>query len=431
VTVRSGEPPAVERGQGRTPSRTILLIGSYDTKAEELAFLADTIRAQGGEVLGLDVGILGAAPRPVAIPRQAVAAAGGSTIPALAALREEAQAMAVMSAGAAALARALVAGGRAHGMLALGGTMGTDLALDVALALPVGVPKYIVSTISFSPVIPPGRVAADVQMILWAGGLYGLNPICRATLAQAAGAVLGAARAAIPVAGGRPLVGVTSLGTTCLTYIGRLKPALERRGFDVAVFHSSGMGGRAFETLAAGGRFAAVFDLCLQEFASGLFGSMVSSGPDRLQGAGRAGIPQIVAPGAADLVDWPTWLPLPPRWRGRPAHVHNKLISSVTLTAAERRQVARAMARRLNAAAGPVHLVLPLRGIEAWDREHEFGHAPGDLAAFFETLRGALLERVAVTAIDRHINDPGFVDAALAVFDRWCEEGVVALGAAV
>lgn len=405
--------------------KTILVIGTYDTKAAELGFIEETIRAQGGRVLAMDVSVLGDSGHPVAISKHEVAQAGNATIDALVALGQESEAIAVMAEGAARLASALAAAGHIDGMIALGGTMGTDLALDVALALPIGLPKYVVSTVAFSPLIPTDRLAPDVQMILWAGGLYGLNSICKATLSQAAGAVLGAARSAISAESDRPLIGVTSLGSTCLSYIRLLKPALEQRGFDVAVFHSTGMGGRAFETLAADGKFAAVFDLCMQELGNEVFGSIVSSGPDRLQNAGLHGVPQIVAPGAADLVDWPTWQPLPVKWQDRLVHVHNKLVSSLTLSAGERRELAQEMARRLNAARGPVHVILPLHGLEAWDREDEVAHAPQDLAVFYDTLRHELGDEVTTTVTNCHINDPGFVEAALMAFDGWLAAGLV------
>ena len=134
--------------------------------------------------------------------------------------------------------------------------MGTDLALDCARALPVGVPKYIISTVSFSPLIPADRLSADIQMILWAGGLYGLNAVCKSALSQAAGAVLGAARAVEPPAGDQPVVGMTSLGSSCLSLHETAEAGtLEARGFEVAIFHATGMGGMAFENIARRGRF--------------------------------------------------------------------------------------------------------------------------------------------------------------------------------
>ncbi|MBE2277091.1 MAG: Tm-1-like ATP-binding domain-containing protein [Rhodobacteraceae bacterium] len=406
-------------------TKTILIVGTYDTKAEELAFVEQVIRDQGGKAISMDVSVLGEPGHPPTHSRHEVAAAAGTDIAAVAASGDENTAMAIMARGAAALALRLHARGAFDGMIALGGTMGTDLALDVALALPLGVPKYIVSTVAFSAVIAPERLPGDVQMILWAGGLYGLNAFCASTLAQAAGAVLGAARATRRPAPARPLVGITSLGNACLRYIRILKPELEARGYEVAIFHSTGMGGRAFEALAGRRGMVAALDLCLQEFNNGLFGSIINSGTTRLESAGAAGVPQIVAPGAADLVDWPTWAPLPESFKDRPVHVHNKLISSLTINAEERIFVAREIAARLNLATAPVHMMMPLGGVEAWDRPGEVGHAPGDLAAFYAALRESLSPRVARTELDCHINAPEFAAAVLRIFDEWVALGIV------
>ena len=225
--------------------KTILIVGTYDTKSDELRFLGSCIERQGGATLTMDVSVLGDSPGPVSISKHQVAAAAGASIPQAIAAGDENEAMQIMAHGAARLARRLSQEGTINGMIALGGTMGTDLALDCARALPIGVPKYIVSTVAFSPLIPADRLSADIQMILWAGGLYGLNAFCKSSLAQAAGAVLGAARAAEPPKADRPVVGMTSLGSSCLSYMKWLKPELEKRGFEVAIFHATGMGGMA------------------------------------------------------------------------------------------------------------------------------------------------------------------------------------------
>jgi uncharacterized protein (UPF0261 family) len=216
--------------------RTVLVVGTYDTKDDELTYIAGVIRAQGGAVRTMDVSVLGDPRTPADHSKHEVAAAGGHDISEAIEAGDENVAMQIMAKGAAALAARLCAAGEIDAVLALGGTMGTDLALDVCAALPLGVPKYVVSTVAFSPLIPPDRLPADIQMILWAGGLYGLNEVCRASLSQAAGAVLGAARAVEKPRRARPLIGMTSFGKTVLRYMVRLKPELEARGFDVAVF---------------------------------------------------------------------------------------------------------------------------------------------------------------------------------------------------
>lgn len=405
--------------------KTILVIGTYDTKSDELNYLRSRIEAQGGRTLTMDVSVLGDPPEPTDISKHEVAEAAGSSIEAAVASGDENTAMQIMAAGASALTRRLHAEGRLDGMIAMGGSMGTDLALDCARALPMGVPKYIVSTIAFSPLIPAERLAADIQMILWAGGLYGLNAVCRSSLSQAAGAVLGAARAVAPPRSDRPVVGITSMGTSCLSYVRPLKPALEQRGFEVAIFHATGMGGMAFENLAAEGAFAAVMDFAPQELANWMFDSDVSSGPERMMKAGRAGIPQIVAPGCMDLIDFPAGQPLPPRFEGRPFHAHNRLLVSAVLDQEERREAAREIGRRLAEANAPAHVILPNKGIEEWDKPDGPAHDPEGLSAFLKEMRAAIRPPVALTEIDAHINDQAFADAALAIFDGWVADGTI------
>lgn len=409
----------------------ILLIGTVDTKSEEIGFLRERIAQCGGLARVMDVGVLaGSAPLGFVpeISKEQVAAAAGESLGSVQASADENQAMAVMARGAALLAAQDCREGRIDGLLALGGSMGTDLALDVANALPLGLPKLVLSTIAYSHLIPPERIPPDLIMRLWAGGLYGLNRLCRSALSQAAGAVVGACRASETPEEGRPVVGMTSLGSSALSYMKRLKPALEARGYELAVFHTTGMGGRAFEDLAAKGFFVAVMDFSLQELVNHLAGSCVSAGADRLRAAGRAGLPQIVAPGATDMVDYAAWAPPPPRYAQRAAHAHNRLIASRSVDPAMRREVAQAIAQRLGEASGPSCVLLPCQGIEAWDRPGQALHDPEGLAALLDELPRALGDLSPATRLlmlDAHINDPAFADAALAQFDAWVAAGLI------
>jgi uncharacterized protein (UPF0261 family) len=407
----------------------ILLVGTADTKADELLYMKACIEAGGGRALVMDVGVLGEPGCPPDVTKQAIAQAAGTTIDAIAALGDENAAMTRMAQGAVRIALDLHAQGKVHGVLALGGTMGTDLALDVTAALPLGFPKFVVSTVAFSHLIPPERLAPDLMMILWAGGLYGLNGICRSILSQAAGAILGACSAVEAPRTQRPLVAITSLGKSCLGYMVTLKPELERRGYEVAVFHCTGMGGRAMESLAAQDRFAAVLDLCMQEVGNDTHGSIVTSGPDRLEAAGRRGIPQIVAPGGLDMIDMQAWKPLRAEHEGRPYHAHNRLIASVLMNADERRAAARAVTGKLARATGPTAFVLPRGGIEAWDRPGEPLHDPEGLGAFCEEARRTMPAGVRLEEIDAHINDAAFSDAVLRIFDEWVAAGHIRAGA--
>ncbi|MDT0683043.1 Tm-1-like ATP-binding domain-containing protein [Roseicyclus sp. F158] len=408
-----------------TDRKTILIIGTYDTKDGELHFVSDRIRKLGGDVLEMDVSVLGDPSRPTDISKHDVAKAADKSITDVIAAGDENVAMQIMAEGASKLTEQLCAEGRIDGMIALGGTMGTDLALDCARALPLGVPKYVVSTIAFSGLIAPDRLSADIQMILWAGGLYGLNDICMATLSQAAGAVYGAAQAVVHPAPDRPVIGMTSLGSSALKYMIHLRQPLIDRGFSVAVFHATGMGGMALESLAEQGYFAAVLDFTVQEVGNLMAGSLVNAGEDRMLAAGRRGTPVIAAPAFGDMIDFPAWQSPPGRFQDRDYHAHNRLIASAFLTGEERRELARDVSARLKQSKGPVEFLLPARGIHAWDVEGMPAHDPDALAEMVDEYRKVITEPVVLHDLDCHINDLAFADKALEVIDRWVADGTI------
>jgi uncharacterized protein (UPF0261 family) len=410
-------------------AKTILIVGTADTKSDELVFLRNKVQSQGANVLMMDVGVLTNGHCNVDIGNNEVADASGSSLKAIAALGDENAAMSKMAEGASDIAMHLYLSNRIHAVLALGGTMGTDLAFDVANSLPLGIPKVIISTVAYSHLIPPERITPDLIMVLWAGGLYGLNSLCKSALAQAAGAAVGAMNAAEPPKFDKPMVAITSLGKTCLSYMVTLKPALEERGFEVAVFHSTGMGGRAFEALAEEGKFACVFDLCLQELANHIGGSCVTSGASRLTGAGKSKTPQIVAPGAADMIDFSAWQPIPSNLEGRAVHIHNRLIASATSGNALREEISKQIVNRLADAKGPTHLMIPIHGVQAWDLPDQPLHDSQGLKAMVDTLSSEAIKvnnpsfSFAKTAC--HINDALFCEEALAKFDNWLALGKI------
>jgi uncharacterized protein (UPF0261 family) len=407
----------------------ILVIGTGDTKSDELNFMRECIAGAGGYAVMMDVSVLKDPTFTPDYSKHDVAKETGVTIDVVLNSGDENSAMALMAGGASKLARRLYDEDKVDAALILGGSMGTDLALDVANALPLGVPKFVVSTISFSHLIPPDRIATDLMMILWAGGLYGLNSICRSVLSQACGAIVGAARASIKPLMSRPVIGMTSLGKSCLQYMVPIKPELEKRGYEVAVFHTTGMGGRAFESVASQKTFAAVMDFSLQEVVNHENGILAtSSGWDRLENAGRAGVPQIVAPGAIDMVDLPSWLPLPSQFADRPYHAHNRLIGSITTDPEGRRKSARSIAQKLERAAGPVAFILPTGGIEQWDQPGEPLHDPEGLHAFVEAMRLAVKAPIEFHEIPEHINSLAFAAKALEVFDAWVAAGIIPKG---
>jgi uncharacterized protein (UPF0261 family) len=408
--------------------KKILLVGTADTKADELLFMKRCIDSMGGEAAIMDVGVLGKPPFEPEYPNTLVATAASTTLQSIATCGDENEAMKKMAEGAVNLTLRLYAEGRVHGLLALGGTMGTDLALDVTAGLPLGMPKCIVSTVAFSHLIPPQRLAPDLMMMLWAGGLYGLNSICSSILSQSAGAILGACAAVERPVTRRPRVAIGGLGKSCLSYMVHLNPELEKRGYEPVVFHCTGMGGQAMEALIRQDTFVAVFDLAVNEVAGWLHGSVVNAGPDRLEAAGARGVPQIVAPGASDMIDFQSWAEIPPTARDRPTHIHNRLIGSFTLTGAERVELASCIADKLNKARGPTAFLLPRKGIHAWDLPGEPLHDAQAHQAYGDALVRALRAPVEIHDLDLHINDPQFVDRALEIFDRWVAAGLIPRG---
>lgn len=398
--------------------KKIAIIGTLDTKAEEMDYIKQQIESRGHQAIVIDTGVLGDVPFEPSISRQEVAKASGATLKEIAAYNDENKAMGKMAEGTAKLVKELHVNGELDGVLAIGGTMGTDLALDVMAALPLGVPKLIVSSVSFSHIIPPDRICADLMMVLWAGGLWGLNSICRPVLDNAAGAILGAAEAYNgEKATRKPLVGITSLGQSECKYLYWLKPALEERGYEVVVFHTVGMGGRALESLIAQGRVSAVLDLSVIEVSDHALGSIVSAGDTRLETAGKMGIPQIVAPGCIGGCDVATWHPVPPRFRARPVHVHNRLIGVVFNTKEEKAMVGKVMAEKLNKATGPTAVVIPLHGFEEWDKPGSELHDPEGIIAFSQALKDNIKPEIRVIELDAHINDKAFSDTVLSLFD--------------
>jgi uncharacterized protein (UPF0261 family) len=185
------------------------------------------------------------------------------------------------------------------------------------------------------------------------------------------------------------------------------------------------MGGMAYESIAAERGFAAVMDFALPELSNLLFGSVVHSGADRLLNAGERGIPQLIAPGCIDLIDFAGWQDLPPRFANRPFHEHNRLIKSAAFDVAERRETAREIGRRVQRAKGPVQVLLPLRGIEEWDKAGGPAHDPDGLAAFLDEMRKSIRPPAALVEVDAHINDAQFSEKALEIFDAWIADGSI------
>ncbi|MFD5411301.1 Tm-1-like ATP-binding domain-containing protein [Streptomyces nojiriensis] len=399
----------------------VVLVGTLDTKGVEYGWLREGLLRAGAEVVLVDTGIMGEPRVPADVPREAVARAAGTELPDLRTAADRGAAVATMARGAEATLLRLHAEGRLHGVLAIGGSGGTSIATRAMRALPLGVPKLMVSSMA-SGDVRPYVGSSDITMMYSVVDIAGINSISAPVLANAVAAITGMARAYARTsaetrpprlgAGGRPLVAASMAGVTTAG-VDAARERLTELGYEVLVFHVSGTGGRTLETLAGQGVFAGVLDLTLSELADDLCGGILTAGPDRLSAAGRAGIPQVVSLGALDMVKFGPLESLPRQVRDRGVHVHNPSITVTRTTAAECAELGRRVAAKLRSASGPTAVCVPLRGLSTLGAPGGPYHDPGADRALFSALREGL--RGSATRLydyDTHINDPAFGRAA-------------------
>lgn len=406
---------------------TVVVAGTLDTKGREVAFVMERLREAGADPYVIDIGVL-AAPgdhgvRPDVTAAQ-VARLGGSDLDGLRAGGESgesrAAALDVMSRGLGVALQNLTVQGRCQAVLGLGGSSGTSVVAGAVRDLPVGVPKLIVSTMA-SGDVSPYVGTRDVCLMYSVVDIAGLNRISRVVLRNAANAAAGMAAGAGSGGGedGRPLVAISMFGVTTPCVL-RVQEQLESRGFETTVFHATGSGGRAMETLIDEGLVEAVVDLTTSELTDELVGGVLSAGPDRLEAAGRRGVPQVAVPGALEVINWGPKDTVPEAHRvpERRMHVHNPSVTVTRTNSDESRQLGRIFADKLRRATGPVTVLLPVRGLSALDAPGQpYEDQEADQALFAEIKQG-LGRAVRVRDIDAAINDPQFADEVVAEFER-------------
>jgi uncharacterized protein (UPF0261 family) len=360
---------------------TIALVGTLDTKGSEYAFLRERLRESGVDVLIIDAGINEPIGLEADVSREEVARAAGADAAALAAAGDRGAAVTAMAVGAEAIVRELYAARRFDGILALGGSGGSSIAAPAMRALPVGVPKLLVSTVA----------SGD-------------------TRANAAGAIAGMVKATVPTAAGKPLVAATMFGVTtpCVT---TARERLEELGYEVLVFHATGAGGQSMEALAKDGFLAGVLDVTTTELADELVGGVLSAGPDRLEAAGAAGVPQVVSLGALDMVNFGPRESVPPQFDDRNLYVHNPTVTLMRTTPEECAELGRTIGRKLSEATGPTVLFIPHGGVSMIATPGQPFHDAAADEALVAGLRETLGDSVEVHERSEDVNDPAFATA--------------------
>lgn len=388
---------------------TVVLVGTLDTKGEEYEFLRRRVLEEGVDALLVDTGILGSPLAEPDITRQQVAEAASADLQELATSEDRGAAVEAMAQGVSEVVKDLHAQGLLDAVLALGGSGGTAIAAQAMRELPVGVPKLIVSTMA-SGDTRPYVGAVDITLMYSVVDISGLNPISERILGNAAAAAAGMAKARPVSEAEKPLVGATMFGVTtpCVT---EARKRLEELGYEVLVFHATGTGGQSMEALMRSGFITASLDVTTTELADELVGGVLSAGPDRLEAACALGIPQVVSLGALDMVNFGPFESVPAEFRDRLLYKHNPTVTLMRTTPEECAELGRTIARKLNAARGPLTVFVPLKGVSLIATEGQVFHDPAADEALFGALRENLDPEIDLRELGLDVNDPEFAHA--------------------
>jgi uncharacterized protein (UPF0261 family) len=419
---------------------SVLLVGTLDTKGAEIGYVRDRLRAAGVPVTVADAGAMGPPAFEPDVSREAIFSAAGTTAEAVRAAGDRGKAVALAAEGVAKLAAELHAVGKLTGVLSLGGSAGTTIGTAAMRALPIGVPKLMVSTLA-SGQVQPYVGTRDVMMLHSVVDISGLNRISRAVLDNAADAMIGmvSAKNPSPKKGGeeepnhppappsfsgrgggglgpsadKPLIAATMFGVTT-PCVEAARKVLEAAGYEVLVFHATGTGGWTMEGLIRDGLIAGVLDITTTELADELAGGILTAGPDRLTAAGAKGIPQVISVGALDMVNFGPPETTPERYTNRRFYRHNPTVTLMRTTPDEMAKLGEELARKASAATGPTAVMLPLRGVSAIDMEGKPFWWPEADAALFAAIRSGMKGNAELIERDEHINDPAFAGSCAA-----------------
>jgi uncharacterized protein (UPF0261 family) len=389
--------------------KTIVLVGSLDTKGEEFAFVKDLIEKQGLETLVVDFGVLGKPAFEPDIGQDQVAKAGGGDLALLRKGEHKDEAMQTMATGVAAIVRRLYDEGRLNGVLGMGGSGNTSITTAGMRVLPVGVPKVMVSTLG------GGDVSAytgtkDITFIPSIVDVAGINRISRTIYANAAGAIAGMVKMEAPAIGEeKPLITASMFGNTTKC-VDRARGILEDKGYEVLVFHATGTGGKTMESLITDGYIVGSLDITTTELADEVCGGVFSAGPDRCLAASRAGIPAVIVPGCVDMANFWGIDTVPEKYKERNLYQWNPQVTLLRTDGEENTRMGEMIAAAANAATAPVAIVLPLKGVSMLDSEGGDFWDPEADQACYDAIKKNLKPDIPVIEMDNNINDPEFSD---------------------
>jgi uncharacterized protein (UPF0261 family) len=397
---------------------TVVIVATLDTKGEEVGYLRTLVQDSGCSTLIVDVGTLKPPVVQPDIPRETVAQRAGSSLEELRGIRDRRVSVETMIRGASSVVKELQEEGRLSGILSVGGGTGTHIGMGVMRALPLGVPKLMVSTVAsrdMSQLIG----TKDIMVMHSVTDILGLNAVTKRILANAAAACAGMAAHTAPIVPEKPIIGLTSFGFITEGAM-RVKRMLESMGYDVAPFHANGTGGMAMEDLVDQGLISGVLDLALHEFADSLYGGYCGGiGPRRLEAAGERGIPQVIVPGGLDciVVEFDSE-------DTRPAHLKDRKVfwydfrSGVRTSVEDVTVLARIISDKLNKSSGPTAVVIPSRGWSEADIEGGPLYEPATNQVLVNELKTRLKADIEIAEVDAHINEPELARTVCSTLDR-------------
>ena len=390
-------------------SKTIALIGALDTKGQEFAFAKAEIERRGHQALVIDTAVISEPAFAPDVSAERVAEAGGVSLAALRAKADRGEAMEAMTRGVALVVKDLYDRGQIDAVFGMGGSAGTVIATSAMRALPVGVPKVMVSTLA-SGDVKPYVGTKDVVMIHSVVDVAGVNRVSARIYANAVGAVVGMIETPPPAIAEKPLIAASMFGNTT-PVVTRCRETFEGRGYEVLVFHAVGTGGQTMEDLIRAGYVSGVADITTTEWADELVGGVLAAGPARLDAASEQNLPQVIAPGCLDMVNFWARDTVPEKFKDRLFYQWNPNVTLMRTTPEENAQLGRILAEKANKTSGPVAFFLPLKGVSMLDAPGKEFWWPEADQALFEAIKQRRRPDIPVYELDYNINDDAFADA--------------------
>lgn len=394
--------------------KTIAVAGTFDTKGAEFAYVKARIEELGIKPYMIHTGVFEPA-FPVDVSNRVIAKAAGYDIDELAAKKDRAKATEALSKGMEILIPLLYNEGKFDGIISFGGSGGTSLVTPAMRALPIGVPKVMVSTMA-SGNVSQYVGTSDITMMPSIVDVAGLNKISKMVFRNgvlAIAGMIGYEGTLSPDEGQeKPMIAATMFGVTT-PCIDKAKTYLEQHGYEVLVFHATGTGGRTMEALIQGGFFKGVLDLTTTEWCDEIVGGVLAAGITRCEAAISRGIPQVVSTGACDMVNFGPIDSVPEKFSARKLYKHNPTVTLMRTTVPECKKIGAMLASKWNQARTEMTVLLPRKGVSMIDAAGQPFDGPEERQALFESIKeGISNDCVNVVEMDNNINDDEFALAA-------------------